>query len=170
MVEKRNSEVVTIKDAKILFRNLAGRLAQYNSEGDRNFSVVLSPELAKDLTARNWRVKQLKPREDGEEGDYHLKVKVNYNTGRPPRVILVTSKGKTELGAEEVMMVDAIDIEKVDVVLNGWYNDMAGGGYSAFLKTMVVTAREDELELLYAGLPEVGEVRPTPDDNDNWNE
>lgn len=148
-----NTESVLIKDAKLLFRNFAGREVPFNSEGDRNFHVILDPKTAAELKERNWRVKQLKSREEGEEGEYHLKVNVNYKKGRPPRVVLVTSKGRTDLGADEVGIIDAADIEKADVFLNGWYSDMAGGGYSAFLKTIFVTLREDELELMYADLP-----------------
>ncbi len=163
------NESVTIKDAKLLFRNLAGREAPpFNSAGDRNFHVVLTPELAQELTERNWRVKQLKPRDD-EEGDFHLKVKVNYKSGRPPRVVLVTSDGRSELGADEVALIDSADIANADMVLNGWYNDMAGGGYSAFLKTLVVTIREDELELMLGAIPENGPVRAAADD-ENWGE
>lgn len=162
-------ESVTLKDAHILFRNFQGRAAQYNTEGNRNFHVVLTEEQAKDLKARNWRVKQMKPREDGEEGDYHLKVTVNYKTGRPPRVVLISSQGRTELGPDEVGMLDVADIRSADMVLNGWYSDMAGGGYGAFLKTMFVKIREDELELLYAINPDAEDPKPG-DDFDNWNE
>lgn len=161
-------ESVTIQGAKIIFRNFAGLAREYNSEGDRNFSVVLDPELAAELTRRQWRVKQLKPPDDDTPGDYHLKVKVNYKTGRPPRVVLLSSKGRTELGAEEVAMLDVADIENVDLVLNGWYSDMAGGGYSAFLKTLFVKIREDELELLYASVPDAKPESAPVDDN--WNE
>lgn len=155
-----NEESVLIKDAKIVFRNFAGRPGLYNSEGTRNFHVILDPQTAKELTARNWRVKQLKPREDAEEGDYHLKVNVNYKTGRPPRVVTITSNGRTELGPDEVGMIDVADIQSADVLLNGWYSDMNGGGYSAFLKTIFVKIAEDELELLYAGTPAANEQGP----------
>lgn len=161
------NESITIQDAKILFRNLAGQERQYNSEGTRNFSVVLSPEEADEYKKRGWRVKQLKPQEDGTPGDYHLKVNVNYKTGRPPRVVLLTSQGRTDLGPDEVAMIDVADIEKADLVLNGWYSDLNGGGYSAYLKTMFVKIREDELELLYASVP-AANAAPEPDDN--WNE
>lgn len=168
MTEKNSyrNESITLQDVKILFRNLAGRPGQYTSEGDRSFHVLLDEDTAAELTRREWRVKQLKPQEDGTPGDYHIKVKVNYKTGRPPRVILLSSKGRTELGAEEVAMIDVADIEKADVVLNGWYNDMAGGGFSAFLKTLVVKIREDELELLYAAVPEAG----ASSTNEDWSE
>lgn len=152
------SKTLTVFDARILFRNFAGEERQFNSEGDRNFSLVLEPERAQRLLAEGWRVKQLKPREEGEEGDYHLKVKLNYKKGQPPKVVMITSRGKTDLGADEVAMLDAADIKKVDVVVNGWHSDMAGGGYSGFLKTMYVTINEDELEMLYAGIGADGDI------------
>lgn len=140
-----------IEGAKLLFRNFAGLAREFNSEGDRNFSVLLEPKLAEQLKAQGWRVKQLKPREDGEVGDYHLKVKVNYRTGRPPRCVLIgSSSGKrTELGQDEVPLFDVADIKTADLIVNGWWSDMAGGGYSGFLKTLFVTINEDDLEVKY---------------------
>jgi hypothetical protein len=146
---QNDSPSVMIEGARLLFRNFTGIEREFNSEGDRNFSVVLEPELAEKLKADGWRVKQLKPREEDEPGDYHLKVKVNYKKGRPPRCILITSNGRTELGSDEVSMLDLADIKNVDLIINGWWSDMAGGGYGAFLKTIYVTINEDELELKY---------------------
>ena len=169
----KNDENVLLENAKIIFRNFAGRPGMYNSEGDRNFSVVLTPEQAEDLIKRKWRVKQLKSREEGEEGDFHLKVSLNYKKGRPPRVVLISSKGRTELGADEVGLIDVADIDKVDMLLNGWWSDMAGGGYSAYLKTIFVKIREDELELRYAYLPEAASADATPaqeSDSTEWSE
>jgi hypothetical protein len=148
-----------IQDAKIVFRNFAGLEQQFNSAGQRNFSVILPPDLAMKLKDEGWRVKQLKAREEGEEGDYHLKVTVNYKTGRPPHCVLLSSRNRTELGADEVAMLDVADIKKVDLMINGFWSDMAGGGYSGFLKSIFVTINEDELELLYAQNPvEMAEV------------
>lgn len=144
-----DSPSILIEDAKLLFRNFAGIAREFNSEGDRNFSVVLEPELAKKMLAAGWRVKQLKAREEGEEGDYHLKVKVNYKTGRPPRCVQITSKNRVELGADEVSMFDVADIQKADIIINGYWNDMSGGGYTGYLKTAFITLNEDELELKY---------------------
>lgn len=146
---QNESPSVTVEDARLIFRNFAGREREFNSEGDRNFSVILEPGLAQQLKKDGWRVKQLKPREEGEEGDYHLKVTVNYKKGRPPRCVLITSNNRTELGSDEVMLFDTADIKKADLIINGWWSDMAGGGYGAFLKTLFVTINEDELELKY---------------------
>ena len=117
---------VTIENARLIFRNFAGVEREFNSEGDRNFSVVLEPKLAQQLKDAGWRVKQLKPRGEDEEGDYHLKVTVNYKKGRPPRCVLITSNNRTELGSDEVMLFDTADIKQADLILNGWWSDMAG--------------------------------------------
>jgi hypothetical protein len=163
----KQTEPLLIDDAKIIFRNFAGREGLYNSEGDRNFSVVLEPKLAKKLLDAGWRVKQLKPREEGEEGDYHLKVTVNYKKGRPPRCVMITSRGRTDLGADEVGLLDVADIKKVDLLLNGWWSDMAGGGFSAFLKSAFVTISEDALELRYAGVGDSGVIGDIHDDEED---
>lgn len=152
---EHESKTLVLEDVKIIFRNFAGIEREFNAEGERNFSVVLPPELAKKMLDDGWRVKQLKPRgEDEEEGDYHIKVKVNYKKGRPPRVVMVSSRGRTDLGADEVDILDYAEIKQCDVVLNGWWSDMAGGGYSAFLKSIFITINEDELDLKYASLPD----------------
>lgn len=152
--EKKEGPRLLVEDAKIIFRNFKGIERDYNSEGDRNFSVVLEPELAKQLIADGWRVKQLKPRGEEEEGDYHLKVKLNYKTGRPPRCVLRTSKTSTDLGQDEVELFDVADIKKADVLINGWWSDMQGGGFSGYLKTIFITINEDELEEKYDNLGE----------------
>lgn len=150
---RRETKPILVENADILFRNFAGIERDFNSEGDRNFSLVLEPELAQKLKAEGWRVKQLKPKEEGEEGTYHLKVNVNYKTGRPPRVVLITkSNPRTELGQDEVAMIDVIDIEKVDVLVNGHWSDNQGGGFAGYLKSIFVTMNEDELERKYANM------------------
>ncbi len=155
MAEKQNINLI-IENARIIFRNFGGLERPFNSEGDRNFSVVLDPERAQKLITEGWRVKQLKAREEDEEGDYHLKVTVNYKKGRPPRCVMITSRGPSDLGAEEVALFDAADIKNVDLIINGWWSDMAGGGYSGFLKSIFVTIEEDALDLKYADILSAG--------------
>jgi hypothetical protein len=146
------SKQMVVEDARITFRNFTGRPGLYNSEGDRNFSLLLDKELALQMKADGWRVKQLKPRGEDEEGDYHIKVTVKYDGKAPPRCVMRTSKNKTELGPDEVTLLDSADIKTVDLIINGWWSDMAGGGYGAFLKTIYVTINEDALELKYADM------------------
>ena len=168
MTERKNNVTLALEGVQLLFRNFAGREREYNSEGDRNFSVLLDPETAKNMIDAGWRVKQLKSREEDEPGDYHIKVNVNYKKGRPPRVVLVTSGSRTDMGAEEVEMLDFAEIKNADLVLNGWWSDMAGGGYSAFLKTAYITIAEDEFSDKYADIPTAGS-KSTDDAPPPWN-
>lgn len=162
--ENKTTAPVMVENATLLFRNFAGRERTFNSEGDRNFSLMLPPETAKDLLKEGWRVKQLKPREGEDEGDYHLKVNVNYGKGRPPRCVMITSRGRVDLGSDEVEILDWADIRKVDVIVNGYWSDMAGGGFGGYLKSIFVTINEDELELKYADVQDAGELNKTEDD------
>lgn len=157
-----------IEGADIIFRNFAGRAREYNAEGDRNFSIILPKDLALQMLEEGWRVKQLKPRPDEEEGDYHIKVNVNYKKGRPPRCVMITSRGQTDLGADEIEIFDFAEISNVDVLMNGWWSDAYGGGYSAFLKSIYVTIEEDELAQKYADLPNAGQT-PGGENPPPWN-
>lgn len=167
---RREQKSRMIEDAKLVFRNFTGVEREYNSAGDRNFSVILDPKTAQEMIAEGWRVKQLKARNEDEEGDYHIKVTVNYKKGRPPRCVLLSSRGRSDLGAEEVEVLDVIDVAKADVMINGWWSDMAGGGYGAFLKSIFVTADEDELELKYAQVPDAGAVPADESEDAPWDQ
>ena len=144
---------LVIEDARVMFRNFAGREQAFNSEGDRNFCVFLDPPLANRLSEEGWNVKHLRPREEEDERQAYLQVSVNYAKGRPPRVVLISSKGRTELGAEEVPMLDFADLKTADVVLNPYNWEVNGNkGIKAYLKSGFFTINEDELELKYAAL------------------
>lgn len=141
---------VTIENARILFRNFSGAERKYNALGDRNFAVALTPELAQQLSQLGFNVKTRAPREEGDEPLVFVQVKVSY-TGRPPRVVLITSRRRTELTEDLVPMLDAADIRNVDLILRGWeYNINGNTGVSCYLKTMYVTINEDDLDLKYS--------------------
>lgn len=155
MAEHKNQNLILedLGPENLIFRNFAGIERGLNSEGDRNFSIKLDPKKAKSMIADGWRVKQLKPRGEEEEGDYILKVKLNYKRGKPPRVVVITSKSPTgkDWGQKEVKWLDMADIQKADVIVNGWWNEGGGTeGYSGYLKSMFVTLEEDYLELKYS--------------------
>lgn len=162
---RHDSKTELFQDAKLIFRNFSGREREFNSEGDRNFSIVIEPERAQQMIKDGWRVKQLKPRPGEEEGDYHLKVTVNYKKGKPPKVKVHTSTSREEWGIDEVGNLDAAEIKKADVLVNGWWSDMAGGGYGGFLKTIFVWLEEDELELMYADIQNPADSKDAEDDS-----
>jgi hypothetical protein len=153
-----NSGQLVIEDAHIIFRNFAGKEGQYNREGDRNFCVVLPPEIAEQMIEDEWNVKQLKSRDGGETpGDFYIQVSVGFK-GRPPNIFLISSKGRVHLGQHEVEVLDWVDIGKADIVVNPYRWSVSGkSGVKAYVKTLAVTMVEDYLELKYADVPDANE-------------
>lgn len=143
---------ITFDDARLIYRNFRGEGSQFNAEGNRNFSVVVPEELADQLAQDGWNVKCRVPKEEGDEKLCHLPVAVGYKGNRPPRITLITSKGRTELDEETVNTLDYADIAHVDLVVRpyNWEMPTGASGVKAYLKTMFVTLNEDELELRYA--------------------
>lgn len=142
-----------IEGAQIVFRNFSGEPGIYNKDGDRNFAIILDEDTASTLLADGWNVKRLKPRVDDDDdetqGNPYLQVSVRFDV-RPPRIVLLTSSGRTNLNAETVGTIDWADIENVDLVCRGFEWDVNGKqGVKAYLKTMFVTINEDELERKY---------------------
>lgn len=148
--EKKSIPNVTIEGARILFRNFRGEEKTYNAKGRRNFCVILDPELASQLSEDGWNVKTLKPREEGDEPQPYLQVKVVYGA-RPPKIVLLSSAGKTDISEDTVDMLDWAEIENVDLVIRPYEYDVNGRtGISAYLKSMFVTIAEDYLEQKYS--------------------
>jgi hypothetical protein len=150
-----NDNTVLMEGVRIIFRNFAGKEGQYNREGDRNFAVLLDDTTAERMTEDGWNVKWLKPREDDEEEmqQAYLPVSVNFDKGRPPRVVMITTRGRTNLGADEVELLDWADIINVDLIVRPYEWTVSGKtGVKAYLQSLYVTIEEDELERKYAEL------------------
>lgn len=151
-----------LEDVQIAFRNFAGKEGQYNREGDRNFAVLLDNDTADAMAKDGWNVKHLKPREEGEVEQAYISVSVNFKGPRPPRVVMITSKGRTPLPEELVEFLDYADIKTVDIILNPYNWSVSGkSGVKAYLKSMYVIIQEDYLELKYNQVPELG-AAPEP--------
>lgn len=148
MAEKKQN--IVMENVRILFRNFSGKEGQYNREGDRNFAVVLDDNLAKILSDNDWNVKYLKPREEGDQPQPYLPVTVGFK-GRPPRIVMITSRGRTSLGEKEVDILDWVEIRNVDLIVRP-YEWLVNGktGTKAYLQAIYITIEEDPLELKYA--------------------
>lgn len=153
---------VLIENAKIIFKNFAGNEGPMNAAGDRNFAVVLEdPRLVEQMVADGWNVKQGKPDGDGNERDPYITVKLGYK-GRPPKVAMLTSRGRTDLGEDEVEVLDWSVFKTADVIFRPYAWTAAGKtGIKAYLKSLFVTIEEDELDLKYADVPMTGEWKPS---------
>jgi hypothetical protein len=152
---------ITFEDAQIIKRNFVGREGQYNAEGDRNFLLLLDPEVGAQFEADGWNVKWLKPREEGDEPQAYMQVALKYwkrdgsPVMKPPRVNLITSRGRTPLEEDMVGIIDGVDIVKVDLTLRpSFWNAQGKSGIKAYLQTMYVTINEDPLDEKYGDVEE----------------
>lgn len=150
---KRGDGTLVMEDARVVFRNFAGAEGMYNREGDRNFCVLLEEDLAADMLQDGWNIKRLKPRDDNPVGTAYIQVSVGFK-GRPPRMVMITSKGRVDLGEDECVLLDWADILKVDLIIRPYHWNVNGRtGVKAYLKSIFVIINEDYLELKYADVP-----------------
>lgn len=155
---KRQIPNLTMEDARILFRNFSGNAGKFNAAGNRNFCLVLTPEVAEAMEKDGWNIKYLKPRDEDDEATPYIKVKVNLTGNRPANVVMITSKGRNKLSEELMPIVDWADIAFVDVIINPYVWEVDGEtGVSAYLKSIYIHVIEDELELKYANVPDSGQ-------------
>lgn len=154
-----DDNTIVLEGVRIIFRNFRGEKGPYNKEGTRNFGVIL-PDVAQamQLQSDEWNVKWLDPL-DEDEGENQekvpwLPVEAAYDKGRPPRIFMITSRGKTELSEATVQTLDGANITNVDMIVRPYtWNVNDRGGVKAYLQTLYVTIEEDELERKYAELP-----------------
>lgn len=144
-------DILQIDDARIIYRNFAGRGDKYNREGDRNFAVLIPDEkLADELVERGWNVKIKPPREDGDTPFMFLPVKVKFND-RGPNVYLKTGDVQNRLDEESVSILDNIDIISVDLDIRPYDWSVNGkDGRTAYLQAIRVTQDVDRFADRYA--------------------
>lgn len=152
-----NLKPLVLENVKIVFRNFSGNEGPFNKAGDRNFGLLIDADSAEAMERDGWNIKYLKPREEGDEQQAWLKIKVNFN-GRPPKVMLVTSKGKTPLGEDMVSLLDWAQIASVDLIISPYDWTVNGkSGITAYLTSIFVTIEEDELDRKYANVPDTAQ-------------
>jgi hypothetical protein len=142
----RNDKNLILEDVIIAFRNFEGKEDTYTRAGDRNFAILLDEKRAAQMERDGWNVKYLKEREEGDGAQPYIQVAVSYKA-RPPKIGMVTSRGLTYLGEDEVETLDWVDIETADVTLNPYEWAVNGKtGVKAYLQTLFVKIEEDYLQ------------------------
>jgi hypothetical protein len=155
-------DTVLMEGVRLVFRNFTGRETQYNPEGQKNFGVILPEDVAEQMAADGWNVKTLKPREDDEEETETpwLPVKVGYGKGKPPTIVLITDRGRTNLTEQNVEMLDWVDVRQdekgqsmVDLIIRPYHYNVRGDtGIAAYLQSLYITIDEDPLAVKYGGM------------------
>src|SRR5690606_5920013 len=98
LMARKITESVTLENVRIMFRNFEGREQTYNKAGDRNFCIALTQDIAEAMKQDGWNVKQAKPREEDDAPQDYIQAKLGYGgKGRPPRVVIITSRGRNTL-------------------------------------------------------------------------
>jgi hypothetical protein len=145
---------IVIENARIGFRNFSGEAGKFNPVGRRNFCVFLEPDMGKVLEEDGWNVRWLQPKDDGDEEQPYLQVAVSYDN-IPPKIMLISKKGKTILDEKTVNILDWAEIESVDLIIRPYNWEVSGkSGVKAYIKAMYVTIVEDELESKYRNVPD----------------
>jgi len=154
--------IITIPNAEIRFRNFTGLAQEYNNEGDRNFCVLISDELADELDKDGWNIRMLKLRDGEVSPQKYLSVSIKYRNKdgskarTPPTMVYITSRGQTSLTEDEVEIFDYIDIAKVDLSIRPYVWSFGGkSGVKAYVKELYITAEESQLALMYRDVPKV---------------
>lgn len=167
MSDQRKVSEITVEDARIIYRNFQGKKTDFNEEGNRNFCLVLNPDLADQLKADGWNVKSRPPRNEDDEELFYLPVKVKYGK-IPPIACLITSRGKTRLTEETIGQLDWARIKNVDLIVRPYVypeTPLRKSGIAAYLKSIYVTIQEDRLEEKYGNIPDASGVS-IPDEDE----
>lgn len=163
---------IVLENARMLFRNFSGVEGKYNKDGDRNFGVLIPGHFARELERDGWNVKWLEPREEGDPEDAFIRVSVAFKKGKKktgPRVILISSEGRTKLTDETIDLLDDVDILTTDMIIRPYRWEVNGKtGIKAYLQSMFVTIEESPLDRKYAAItPSFKEDPPWENDEED---
>lgn len=139
--------MLQIDDARICFRNFAGRRTDFNNEGDRNFALIIPNEDIKEKLLNDvneygaaWNVKIKEARNADEQPFMYMPVKVKYTEKSRPEVYLISGRNRIKLTEDDIAMLDDIDIVSVDLDIRPYDGEGRFGPHrTAYLQAIYVT-------------------------------
>ena len=145
--DKRGRDLLVAKDAEIIHRwsNFRGIGSRYNAEGCRNFDLIIPDDMAEQMKADGWNVKQTAGN-DRFPAQYYVNVNISW-AKYPPSVDFITSRGRTTIDEEVIGELDTAEIERMDMAINLSYRKKDDGstGIKGYVQTMDVWLYEDPI-------------------------
>lgn len=128
----------------IIFRNFSGGPTAFNPNNkDRTFGLVIEDEeFARTLEREGWKIKWFEPKNDGDERNAYLIVKVQFRPVVPKVYIENQNKSHTRVTEDIVGTLDDADISNVRIALNGRQVHPQNGGNpypKPYVAEMVIT-------------------------------
>lgn len=143
------ARLIPFEDAKIKYRNFSGKEKNFNPAGRRNFCLIIDEETAAKMTEDGFKVKVTPPRNEGDEPEYYIQVKVNYDNN-PPQIYMIANGKKTLLTEKTVGSLDYAEIERIDLKISPYRYDFNGRtGITAYCDKMYVTIQPDPIDARY---------------------
>lgn len=150
-------EDLIIENAELKFLNFEGREDRnpktgkiMNSEGKRNFHVVVPEELVDTLTKDGWNVKEL-AHEEGEPAVHTVKVNVSYRY-REPVILKYEGRREIRLSEESVATLDYEDVISADLIIHPseYLKDDGSTGLSGYLTELRIKVKGSPFAEKYA--------------------
>ena len=151
---------ISVENARIIFRNFAGKPSKFNAEGKKNFCLLIDDESANKFKLDGWNVKYLNPRDPDDKPQPYIQVSVAFDNF-PPNIYLISGGKKTKLNEDTVSVLDYAEIENVDLIIRPYNWEVSGkSGIKAYVKNMYVTIAENEFEKKYRDFENEDESLP----------
>lgn len=147
---------LSVEGARIIWTNFSGRPTKFNAAGGkRTFNLVLDRDTADELARDGWNVREIEPKNEGDEPLYVTEITVGFGQ-YPPKVYLIDSRSKRmqPLDEDSISLLDNIDIENVDVMVRPYRHGVAnarGTTVKGYVKSLYVTQDNSDFNGKYAG-------------------
>lgn len=148
MITHGDNNTLIFDKERITFRNFSGKEGKYNAEGERSFCVIIDdPNVAQKLSDEGWNISIRKPRDEEDEPDHILRVKVTQKSRdgkgftRLPSIYLHKNGNHVRLNGTSVSDLDFADIVETSFVVRGYMYEP--GKISAWLNSMDVVIAND---------------------------
>lgn len=139
-----------LKRSDLYFRNFKG-VDKFNPKNTQpTFAVFLDDELAAEMKAEGWYIRETKVRDDAPSDVVprpYIKVSIKFDGLRPPIVNMVIDGEKTLLDKNTIKVLDGADISTMSFRIRAYqWDDKGVYGAAAILDRMNVYIEPDELE------------------------